>query len=421
MNAQQSSVQGQDLAEIAVEIQRRISQNGGIFAVSHGRKSEMVLDLPNRVSNVSYLNRKDRKRKIVKRLCQVTWKLYRAFFELYQISAEFRNLINFDKTDSFYWQSIDALFLRIDGAPTQNSIQVFEWGQNWNGTGWMNLIKLAYASCGKAIAVPQNRLKQYLNSIFYSGGTIAYTEESLPYAEDFEYLAEEIFSAEGKPWDAQLLGPNFHTDQPVVLKAWATWESGCNPYVQALIKSGIPIVSSPYHPVDTKIFSLAIFMEQFEDFLLSELGADDFDFIQSVTPYTTLVEVNSPSYLSHKVQIMENNRMGVLKKVDGEGSCGGNKVYLLSEYNPEKCFTFFEEAENDTTPWILQDFQQVIKRKIPCLRADGTVEYVDTKPLYRIISGRDSDVLEFSVIACPGTNKLHLMVSAAHGPMGPII
>jgi len=353
-----------------------------------------------------------------------------AVMELYNINEDANRLLNRGKPSWMStWREPAYLFIRPDLILTKDGFSICEIETSPFGLALADMVNRAYIDNGFDTLVPKDKLREYVQKQLQTSGTLAFSNKVKANVGQLHYLAEKIFSADNKAWDARLIDDDFSITDEAVYRAFylsevLSDENICQMVENTDKESFVPSITPQ---IEEKAILSFIWDKRFERFLKSHLGLGNFYFLKHLIPPTWIVGeeehfvLGLPEGVSTSlglIDLPESKRKFVLKQSGfSDFSSWGRGVTFLHKATRKDRELRLLEAQNSETLYIVQHFEEGIEKKISYYGNDGNIATMMAKirlcPFYGFMDN-SGDLISAVATCCEKTDYIHGMTSGVN-------
>jgi len=412
------------------EIRYRIEGYDPIYNVQEERKPQIIHDgIPFRIP-VEPLQLRYNTLEDIKYLGKAIWKFIRAVIELYEQDEKAKELLDRSKPD--YMKGLKEalyLFLRLDlGLTREGGVCIYEIDNTLYGMAILDILNRSYAAQGYGdILLPENTLKNYIESQLNEEGTLVGSNYGERNKKQIEYLAEEIFSTEDKKWNFQTAGEDESRIRDLIYMAFREWEVEFDKDVYNVVRSGKKLLPGLAPQLVEKAVLALFWDRRFEKFFRKNLGTGSFNFLKRVIPPTCIVGeeryfgMGMPDGVNEILDLASlpsGERLFVLKVSGYKKEASWSKgVWFLSELSQEQCLEALKNAIEDKDHlYVLQVFNKGVKRKISYVGKDGNSIVMPSIVRLSVYYDTKGKLCTIGFTGCE-TSRVHAMTTAIIGPV----
>lgn len=343
-----------------------------------------------------------------------------AAHELYQSEEEVRKPLDLGKPDFLKGKiDINYLFLRPDLLLTENGFSLCEIETSPFGLALAELINQSFIVAGYDTLVEEDVLEKFIKANTPSSGSIVYSAHGRSYEGQLQFLADQVFSGEGRFWNAQQSEYVPYKPNSAYYRAFYIYEGLEDLFVNNLVGKTLDngnLVIPSYTPhVEEKALLSFIWDRRWEDILKRRLGQGTFNHLRQIIPITWILGeekyVDGALSVDSLVGLSNAKRKFVLKKSGfGEGSSWSKGVSFLQEKSAEVTAKLLEKAQNSDSLYIVQEFRKSKERCMIGDGADGLHEMaarIRLTPYFSFVKGSEGNLIAIKATGCEKTNYIH--------------
>lgn len=355
---------------------------------------------------------------------------FRAVDELYKTDNIVRNLLNTGKPEIFLAETpTQYLFVRPDLIITSAGFSLCEIETSPFGLGLAEMLNRAYTQQGFETMVDDGTLPAHVQTHTPTEGTIVYSKKTGSYKGQLTFLADEVFSGEGRTWQARNVDEaiNGGRRNGSVYRGVYLGEYMTDPAVKILLEGTVAnpnslLPSLTPHMEEKAVLSF-LWDSRFEQRLRKKLGDTSFDHLRKVIPPTWIVgqeqyfALGMPDGVSTSVDLASlsrSKRTFVLKESGfGVKSSWAEGVVFLHEKSSNTARQLLQQAQDTRNSlFVVQQFNKA--QNIPMLYENGDGDVI-TAPAARVrltpyFSMANSDagkLVGIKVTGCENTDLIH--------------
>ncbi len=289
--------------------------------------------------------------------------------ELYKTDEYIKNILDRGKPDK-YLKNIEPnfLFLRPDLILTQEGFSICEIETSPFGLGLAEVLNRTYGHAGFDPLVTENELKNYIQSQIPSVGTIAYSDKVNAFSGQMDFLADEIFSGDGKRWDSKKISRQSNLKNKEIYRAFYLSDEYKDKDVALFLQEPHIYIPNPTPQFEEKALLAFIWDKRYSEFFKQKLGTAEFELLRKVIPKTWIVGEEQyideclPRGVKDSISLSslgKNSRKYVLKQSGfNTGSSWGEGVEFLHKMGGAKAGEKIKKALEDKNHlYIIQEFK----------------------------------------------------------------
>ena len=318
------------------------------------------------------------------------------------------------------------LFVRPDIIITPQGFTICEVETSPFGLALSEVLNRGYRQEGFETLVGDNVLAEHIQAQTSVKGSIVYSTKTQSYAGQMTFLADELFSGEGRNWQARHTSEMIGQQQQDMYRGFYLAESLIDPDVATVLDSqmanGGVLLPSPTPHMEEKANLALIWDKRFEDYLKRELGEGAFNHLREVIPPTWVVGYEEffapgmPHGISTSVDLATLSRAKrafVLKPSGfGTNTSWAEGVKLLHEQSAVNASAILQEAANDTSGLhVIQEFKKGVKVPMTYEGNDGLDIPMQARirltPYYSVAPGDEGRLVAIKATGCENTDFIH--------------
>lgn len=320
------------------------------------------------------------------------------------------------------------LFIKPDLIITPNGFSVCEIETSPFGLALAEILNRAYQSKGFETMIADGTLPSHIRNNTPTDGSLIYSKKTEAYLGQMTFLADEIFTGDGKNWKAELVD-NYETNhQGSVYRGFYLGEYVTDPFIRSLldrqIKSGNILIPSPTPHMEEKAILTLIYDRRYEGYLRKKLGDASFKHLRAIIPPSWIVgqeeffSPGMPNNISSSIglaNLSKSKRTFVLKASGfSENSSWKEGVRFLQRESTERSLQLLHDAETDKSRLhVIQQFKKGLN--IP-MQYEGEDENAQTPmtarvrltPYYSVAeNGQNGELIAIKATGCENTDYIH--------------
>lgn len=343
--------------------------------------------------------------------------------ELYKTNESAHELLDRGKPEEYKnVQDAKYLFLRPDLILTDSGFCLCEIETSPFGLGLAEVLNRTYGNEGHETAIHQNQLKNYIQSKIENSGTIAYSDKVKSFAGQLDFMAEQVFSGNGKSWDATKVNSNMVSNKQIY-RAFYLTEQFTDENVANLLKQSSHIYLPTSTPqFEEKALLSFIWDKRYVQSFRDRLGESTFDLLREIIPKTWVlgeeqyVDGGLPNGKQDSLSLAElskGSRKFVLKQSGfNTSSSWGEGVKFLHKMGSGKALEMLKSAQEDEEHlYIIQEFNQGKAVPMSFIDDDGIFKNINAKiritPYYAYMGNEKGKLIAAKVTGCENTEYIH--------------
>lgn len=343
--------------------------------------------------------------------------------ELYKTNESAHELLDRGKPKEYKnVQDAKYLFLRPDLILTDSGFCLCEIETSPFGLGLAEVLNRTYGNEGHETAIHQNQLKNYIQSKIENSGTIAYSDKVKSFAGQLDFMAEQVFSGNGKSWDATKVNSNMVSNKQIY-RAFYLTEQFTDENVANLLKQSSHIYLPTSTPqFEEKALLSFIWDKRYVQSFRDRLGESTFDLLREIIPKTWVlgeeqyVDGGLPNGKQDSLSLAElskGSRKFVLKQSGfTTSSSWGEGVKFLHKMGSGKALEMLKSAQEDKEHlYIIQEFNQGKAVPMSFIDDDGIFKNINAKiritPYYAYMGNEKGKLIAAKVTGCENTEYIH--------------
>lgn len=324
------------------------------------------------------------------------------------------------------------LFVRPDLIITPQGFSICEIETSPFGLALAEILNKAYQDEGFETVVANGSLPEEVRRNTPIEGTILLSDKNQSYAGQLTFLADQVFSGNGRNWQALPVNQyNPNGNAPQVYRGFYLREYLTDPAVRLLLDTNLAngnsngIFPSATPHLEEKAILALIYDIRFEQYLRTQLGDAAFNHLKEIIPPTWIVgqekffSPGMPNNISTSVELAglsKSKRTFVLKSSGfSENSSWKEGVYFLHKDSKENAEKLLQQAQTDITHLhVVQEFKKGIN--IPMKYEDLGNEDVHLPMTARIRltpyfalseNGKSDKLIAMKATGCENTDFIH--------------
>lgn len=214
--------------------------------------------------------------------------------ELYRTNDEVRELLDTGKPEIFLADHpAQYLFVRPDMIITENGFSICEVETSPFGLALAEVLNRGYQEAGFETMVAGDALTEHVQATTPVEGSLVYSRKTQAYAGQMAFLADNVFSGNGRRWAAKTVEETTKTEPESIYRGFYLSEYDTDPGVRLLLDANLSsdssLLPSPTPHLEEKAVLSLIWDKRFERQLRSQLGDASYDHLREVIPPTWVV------------------------------------------------------------------------------------------------------------------------------------
>lgn len=320
------------------------------------------------------------------------------------------------------------LFIRPDLIITEGGFSICEVETSPFGLALAEILNQACQNQGFETIVARDSLSGHIRQNTPIDGSIIYSKKTQAYSDQMTFLADKVFSGNGRNWNAQdadNLTPSISSN---IYRGFYLNEYLSDPAIKILLDRQIVnngrTTPSPTPYVEEKAILSLIYDTRFEEYLRKKLGDASFKHLRAVIPPTWIVgqeqffSPGMPSNVSSSVELAslsKSKRAYVLKSSGfSENSSWKEGVHFLQRESADKTLQLLHEAETDKTGLhIVQEFKKGVNIPMNYESDDEKTETpmsarIRLTPYFSVTNdNQDGKLIAIKATGCENTDFIH--------------
>lgn len=343
-------------------------------------------------------------------ICQYMKLVIQLYFE----NSVVKEILDKSKSSKFFLknENPEFCFLRPDLIiDKNNNFKLCEIETSIFGLALADILNKCYLDCGIETLLPENSLKQYITSNIPSEGVIAYSKRVEAFKGQLKYLAENIFN-----WDLKLIDENPIVSENIY-RAFYSTDYLLDQNIEILLTNNHKFFPSLTPQFEEKAIMSFLWDKRFTEFFKKNLGNLEYLQLKKIIPPTWIVgeedyfELEMPNNvtkLSDIANLPKGKRKFVLKK--SGNSSWGEGILFLHKISHERIKSALDNAINSNELFIIQEFNEAQKIKVPYLSANGILEMnakIRITPYYGFLTNGFGKIIAIKATGCENTDYIH--------------
>jgi len=347
---------------------------------------------------------------------------------LYRTDERVRAILDTGKPEIFLTDDSrpsQYLSIRPDLIITPKGFSLCEIETSPFGLALAEVLNRGYRQEGFETLVGDNVLSEHVQAQTPIEGTIVYSTKTQSYAGQMTFLADEVFSGEGRNWQALHASDMRGETRPDIYRGFYLAESLTDPDVESLLHrqmtNGGVLLPSPTPHMEEKANLALIWDKRFEEYFKRELGEGAFNHLREVIPPTWVVGYEEffapgmPHGISTSVDLatLSQAKRAFVVKPSGFGTntSWAEGVKFLHKQSAANASAILQGAAQDRSGLhVIQEFRPGVK--VPMYyEKDGQQIPMQAKirltPYYSLAPGQEGTLVAIKATGCENTDFLH--------------
>jgi hypothetical protein len=356
---------------------------------------------------------------------------FKAVDELYRSDGTVRNILNTGKPEIFVVdRPAQYLFVRPDLIITPKGFSVCEIETSPFGLALAEMLNRAYRQEGFETMVDDGTLPGYVQAHTPIEGTIVYSNKTVAYTGQLTFLADEVFSGQGREWKTQkvedaLTGEKI--DGKGIYRGIYLGEYMTDPAVKMLLDRSVDysdgLLPSPTPHMEEKAVLAFLWDSRFEQRLRKQLGDAAFNHLRAIIPPTWIVGqeqffvLGMPDGVSTSVDLasLSRSKRTLVLKESGFGvrSSWGEGVKFLHDQSANTARALLQQAHGLTDSlFVVQQFNKAQDIPMTYESQDGIIQTaprarVRLTPYFSMSEGNAGRLVGIKATGCENTDFIH--------------
>lgn len=340
-----------------------------------------------------------------------------------------RNILDTGKPQIFIGDtSSHYLFARPDLIITENGFSICEVETSPFGLALAEILNQAYQNAGFETMVASDSLSGQVRQNTPIEGNIIYSKRTQAYSGQMTFLADKVFSGNGRHWSAQDADNITPSSKSNIYRGFYLNEYLSDPAIKILldrqIVSNDHTIPSPTPYMEEKAILSLIYDKRFEEYLKTRLGDAAFKHLRTVIPPTWIVgqeqffSPGMPNNITSSLELAKlskSKRAYVLKSSGfSENSSWKEGVHFLQRESSDKTLQLLHEAETDKTGLhIVQEFKKGLNIPMNYESEDEKTEIpmsarIRLTPYFSVTNDdQDGKLIAIKATGCENTDFIH--------------
>lgn len=343
--------------------------------------------------------------------------------ELYKTNESAHELLDRGKPKEYKnVQDIKYLFLRPDLILTDSGFCLCEIETSPFGIGLAEVLNRTYGNEGYDTAINQNQLKNYIQSKIENSGTIAYSDKVKSFAGQLDFMAEQVFSGNGKVWNSAQINSNSISNKQIYRAFYLTEQFTDKNVANLLSQSSHVYLPTPTPQFEEKALLSFIWDKRYTQSFCDKLGESTFNLLRRIIPKTWVlgeeqyVDGGLPNGKQDSLSLAElskSSRKFVLKQSGfANSSSWGEGVKFLHKMGSGKALEMIKLAQEDKEHlYIIQEFNQGKAVPMSFIDNNGVFQNINAKiritPYYAYMGQDKGKLIAAKVTGCENTEYIH--------------
>jgi len=346
--------------------------------------------------------------------------------ELYQTDDVVRGILNTGKPEIFLVDRFPQyLFVRPDLILTPAGFTLCEIETSPFGLALAEILNRAYRQKGFETLVGDNDLLNYIRQSTPTDGTIIYTDKTISFKGQMMFLADEVFSAESRNWQAKHIG-EVEGQAGNIYRGFYLAEYLSDPSVKLLLdsysKKNEVILPSLTAYMEEKALLALLWDKRWQGFFQKQLGTVTFNHLRAVIPPTWIVGQEKYFALGFSTSLetaidlaslSRSKRTFVLKSSGfSQVSSWSKGVTFLHKKPREYTKEVLSHVSTDETSlYIIQEFRKGLTMPLRYEDDNGNQQVMMARirltPYFSAVSSYRGKLLAIKATACEKTDYIH--------------
>lgn len=320
------------------------------------------------------------------------------------------------------------LFVRPDLIITPNGFSICEIETSPFGLALAEILNKAYQREGFETLITDGLLPAQVKKHTPIEGNIFYSKKTQAYSGQMAFLADEVFSGNGRSWKAKALDHFLGSQQSNIYRGFYLGEYFTDPFIRSLLDNQINnknvLIPSPTPHLEEKAILSLIYDRRYDQYLRKKLGDTAFKHLKEIIPPTWIVgqeqffSPGMPNNISSSIglaNLSKSKRTFVLKTSGfSENSSWKEGVHFLQRESAEKTLQLLHDAESDKTGlYIIQEFRKGMDIPMEYELEDGKTEApmsvrVRLTPYFSAVNDdKIGKLIAIKATGCENTDFIH--------------
>lgn len=349
--------------------------------------------------------------------------------QLYRTDGRVQSLLNTGKPEIFLTDQTrptDYLFVRPDLIITPSGFSICEVETSPFGLALAEILNRGYRQAGFETLVGDGTLPEYVQANTPIEGSIIYSKKTSSYSGQMTFLADEVFSGEGRSWQARHVEEPEEDESTTIYRGFYLSESLSDAHVGPLLAGqmaeGKKLLPSPTPHMEEKANLALIWDRRFEPYFQTELGQGAFNHLRDVIPPTWIVgqEEHFALGLPHGIAstvdlatLSRAKRAYVVKPSGfGENASWAEGVSFLHQQSPDRAKASIQKAAEDTAGLhVVQEFRKGAKVPLTYQGPQGEEIPMQARirltPYFSVAHGQEGQLVAIKATGCENTDFIH--------------
>jgi len=356
---------------------------------------------------------------------------FKAVDELYCFNGTVRNILNTGKPEIFVVdRPVQYLFVRPDLIITSKGFSVCEIETSPFGLALAEMLNRAYTQEGFETMVDDGALPDYIQASTPIEGTIVYSNKTAAYSGQLTFLADEVFSGQGREWKTQKVEDvlsDKKKDEKGIYRGIYLGEYMTDPAVKMLLDQSINysdrLIPSPTPHMEEKAVLAFLWDRRFEQRLRKQLGDPAFNHLRAIIPPTWIVgqerffAPGMPDGVATSVDLasLSRSKRTLVLKESGFGvkSSWAEGVKFLHDQSANTARALLQQAQGSTDSlFVVQQFNKAQDIPMTYESQDGTIQTaprarVRLTPYFSMAEGDTGRLVGIKATGCENTDLIH--------------
>lgn len=412
---------------------RRLEAIAANYPIYHARRQEFNTgrNVPFRVAPTPFHLTAEQKGEIQTIGADVT-SYFKAVDELYRTDETVRAILNTGKPEIFLAdRPTHYLFVRPDLIITPSGFSLCEIETSPFGLGLAEMLNRAYQQEGHETLVADGTLPAYVQAHTPTEGTIIYSQKTGSYQGQLTFLADEVFSSEGRAWQTEKVNDVVSNGRRngtsgvyrgVYLGEYVT-DASVRLLFEHTMSNGHTVLPSATPHMEEKAVLSFLWDTRYEQHLRKQLGDASFNHLREVIPPTFIVgqeryfAPGMPDGVSTSVDLasLSRSKRTLVLKESGFGvkSSWAEGVGFLHEKSSNTARELLQQAQDAKgSLFVVQQFHKAANLPMQYEAEDGSIittekARVRLTPYFSMAEGEESKLLAVKVTGCENTDLIH--------------
>lgn len=405
-----------------------LEQNAGSYTWYKARRQEFDTGakIPFRVSPEP-LNLSKPQVEDIERIGLVTTQYMQAVNELYQTQEPVHTLLSKNKPSILLDEKDPRyLFVRPDLIMTPSGFTVCEIETSPFGLALSDLLNRTYRQAEFDTLAREDALSDYVRSVTSKRGVIVHSNKTVSYAGQMEYLADNVFSGNGRDWVSKHVDQFTPQDGVQVYRGFYQAEYLTDPAIRDVVESDVVKTPSLTPHMEEKAVLAFAWDKRWSPFLTAQMGKSGLNYIRQIIPPTWIIgeeanfEPGLPQGTNSTLELagLSRSKRAFVIKPSGfaVNSSWAEGVNLLHEKSSEKAAQIIAAAKADTAVLhVVQEFKKATTVPMQYENIDGSLTVMNARlriTPYYAMAGNVGELLTIKATGCENTDFIHASTSS---------